>query len=129
MVVVYPATFQAIAETLINSLSLVLKKEKKRLWKRVREKMARVPYNGYLEVWLQRVTQPQSVNIKSISEEPICKIVNGESPKLWENDWIASKDLKSVLDVKKIVVASASDMGEIVKPEEVELFKQNAWSY
>jgi len=127
--VVSPATFPAIAGILSYLISLASENEKKRLWKRVREKMARVPYNGYLEVWLQRVTQPQSVNIKSISEEPICKIVNGESPKLWENDWIASKDLKSVLDVKKIVVASASDMGEIVKPEEVELFKQNAWSY
>jgi len=127
--VVSPATFPAIAGILSHLISLTSEDEKKRLWKRVREKMARVPYNGYLEIWLQRVTQPQSVGIRFSSDEPICQIVNGKSPDLWENAWIASNDLKSALEVSKIVIAEASDVHEVVKPEEVELFKQNAWAY
>jgi len=127
--VVSPATFPAIAGILSHLISLASKVEKKRLWTRVREKMARVPYNGYLEIWLQRVTQPQSVGIRFSSDEPICQIVNGKSPDLWENAWIASNDLKSALEVSKIVIAEASDVHEVVKPEEVELFKQNAWAY
>ncbi|NJL55842.1 hypothetical protein HC928_12095, partial [bacterium] len=103
--------------------------EKNRLWEKVLKKMKRVPYNGYLEIWLQRVTQPQSVGISFSSEEAICKIVNGESPNLWENNWIASSDLKAALDVSKIVVGSASDAEEVVSPEEVALFQQNAWAY
>jgi RNA-directed DNA polymerase len=126
---VSPATFPAVAAILSHLISLASIEEKARLWTKVHKKMARVPYNGYLEIWLQRVTQPKAVGMTFTSDEPICQIVNGQSPDLWENDWIASDDLKCALEVSKIVVGSASDAQEVVQPEEVELFKQNAWAY
>ena len=124
-----PATFPAVAGILSHLISLAPVSEKAELWTKVRKKMGRVPYNGYLEVWLQRVTKPKAVGVAFASDEPICKIVNGESPVLWENCWISSAALKAALDVSKIVVGSASEAEEVVKPEEVELFKQNAWAY
>ena len=126
---VSPATFPAIAGILSHLISLASTDEKPKLWMKVREKMARVPYNGYLEIWLQRVTQPKAVGIQFTSDEPICKIVNGETPDLWENGWIASNDLKKALNVSKIVVGLVSDTEEVIQPEEVELFRQNAWAY
>jgi hypothetical protein len=126
---VSPATFPAVAGILSRLISLASSEEKPKLWKKVCDKMDRVPYNGYLEVWLQRVTQPKTIGIRFNSNEPICKIVNGETPDLWENGWIASKDLKDALKVSKIVVGSAADTDEVVQPKEVELFKQNAWAY
>lgn len=95
----------------------------------MRDKMKRVPYNGYLEIWLQRVTQPKAVGIKFESDEPICQIVNGSSPQLWESGWIATDALKKAIDVKKIVVADPEEANEVIQPEEVELFKQNALAY
>ena len=126
---VSPSTFPAIAGILSHLISLASTEEKSRLWMKVRKKMARVPYNGYLEIWLQRVTQPRAVGIQFASDEPICQIVNGGTPDLWENGWIASNGLKEALRVSKIVVGSVSDTEEVVHPEEVELFKQNAWAY
>jgi len=126
---VSPATFPAVAGILSHLISLASTDEKARLWTKVRNKMRRVPYNGYIEIWLQRVTQPRAVGMKFSSDEPICKIVNGESPDLWENRWIASDALKAALEVSKIVVGSVSEAQEVVTPEEVELFKQNAWAY
>jgi hypothetical protein len=126
---VSPSTFPAIAGILSHLISLASKEEKPRLWRKVRNKMKRVPYNGYLEIWLQRVTQPKAVGIQFDSPELICKIVNGETPDLWENRWIASNELKQALSVSKIVVASVSDAEEVIQPEEIELFKQNAWAY
>ena len=126
---VSPATFPAVAGILSHLISLAPSEEKVRLWTKVREKMARVPYNGYLEIWLQRVTQPKAVGIKFESNEPICKIVNGESLQLWECSWISNDALKKALEVSKIVVADAGEVAEVVQPEEVELFKQNAWAY
>ena len=126
---VSPATFPAVAGILSHLISLAPSQEKVRLWTKVREKMARIPYNGYLEIWLQRVTQPKTVGIKFESDERICQIVNGGSPQLWECGWIASDALKKEMDVKKIVVADAGEAEEVVQPEEVELFKQNAWLY
>ena len=126
---VSPSTFPAVAGILSHLISLATSEEKMRLWTKVHEKMARVPYNGYLEIWLQRVTQPKAVGIKFESNEPICQIVNGASPQLWESSWIASEALKNSLDVSKIVIADAGEAAEVIQPEEVELFKENAWSY
>lgn len=124
-----PVTIPAVAGILSNLISLASIEEKTILWMKVRNKMKRVPYNGYLEIWLQRVTQPSTVGLQFISEEPICKIVNGDSPVLWENRWIASKDLNEALNVSKIVVGSVADTEEVIQPEEVKLFKENAQAY
>ncbi len=48
---------------------------------------------------------------------------------MWENSWIASNALKKAIDASKVVVAAAEDSDEVVQPDEVELFKQNAWAY
>ena len=124
-----PATFPAVAGILSHLISLATAGEKAALWIKVRNKMQRVPYNGYLEVWLQRVTEPKAVGVKFDSEEPICQIVNGKKQVLWENSWISSAALKAALDSSKIVVGVVADATEVVKPAEVELFKQNAWAY
>ena len=126
---VSPATFPAIAGILSHLISLAPSEEKVTIWTSVMKKMRHVPYNGYLEVWLQRVVQPNSIGIRYDSEEAICKILNGDSAQLWESDWISSDSLKRVLDARRIVVADINDEQEVVQPEEVALFKQNAWAY
>lgn len=126
---VSPVTFPIVAGILSHLISLAPSEEKVRLWTKVREKMAKVPYNGYLEIWLQRVTKPKAVGIKYESNEHICQIVNGESPQLWESNWISSKALKKAIAVSRIVIADAGEAEEVVQPEEVELFKKNAWAY
>ncbi|NTW88762.1 MAG: RNA-directed DNA polymerase [Desulfobulbaceae bacterium] len=127
---VSPSTFPAVAGILSHLISLEPNQQKKiLLWEKVLQKMSRVPYNGYLQIWLQRVTQPKAVGISFNSSEPICRIVNGEELKLWETDWIASDDLKQALDVSKIIIAAVNEEEEVVLPEEVKLFKENAWVY
>lgn len=125
---VSPSVFPAVATILSHLISRASTRENKHyLWDKVRKKVSRVPYNGYLEIWLQRVTHPESVGITYESDERICKIVNGEAPDLWESGWISSNDLKKALDVSKIKVGSVLDSEEVVQPEEIELFRQNAW--
>ncbi|PZX06099.1 RNA-directed DNA polymerase [Celeribacter halophilus] len=124
-----PQAFPAIAGILSHLISLAKEEDKEGLWERVREKMRRVPYNGYLEIWLQRVTKPEAVGFELDSTENICQIVNGHSAALWESDWISSNDLKKALDVKKIIVSEPKAVPEVVSPEEIELFAKNAWAY
>lgn len=126
---VSPATFPAVAGILSYLISLAPPKEKPQLWTKVRNKMARVPHNGYLEIWLQRVIQSGTIDLEFVSDEPICKIVKNEPSDLWENGWIASNDLKNALEVSKIIVGSLSDTKEVVQPKEIELFTRNAWAY
>lgn len=127
--VVSPLTFPAIAGTLSHLISLAPKEAKADLWNKVHGRMSKVPYNGYLEVWLQRVTKPKSVGVKYESNEKLCRIVNGEELELWNNSWIGNKKLLSALSVKKILVRDATESPEVMTPKEVELFKKNAWQY
>lgn len=127
--VVSPLTFPAIAGILSHLISLTDHLQKEALWKKVYAKMSRVPYNGYLQVWLQRVTKPLSFNQDFISNEPLCQIVNGEPSMLWNSQWIASDALKKAMAVTKLVVAEAGKSPEVMVPEEVELFTKNAILY
>lgn len=124
-----PSTIPAVAGILSHLISLAPIGEKSGLWSRVRGKMARVPYNGYLEVWMQRVIKPKALGIAFESGEPICQIVNGESPAIWDCTWISSTELKSAIDVAKLVISDPNEVTEVVQPEEVELFKQNSLAY
>lgn len=124
-----PSTFPAIAGILSHLISLAPQTEKAALWSLVRRKMQRIPYNGYLEVWLQRVTIPKSIALQFDNSEPICKIVAGNKPTLWDNSWLAGIAPKNALDVGKIVVSDPSEVNELIQPEEVQLFKENASHY
>ena len=84
--------------------------------------MGRVPYNGFLEIWLQRITKPKEVGITFESDEPICRIINGEDADIWNNDWISNDDLKAAMNVTKINVNSGAEYNEIIQPKEIELF-------
>ena len=126
---VSPTTFPVVAGILSHLISLASAADKPRLWDKVQKKMRRVPHNGYLEIWLQRVIQPEAIGMKFDSDESICQVVNGKTPDIWENKWIASVGLKNALEVSKIIVGSAADTPEVVQPKEVELFKRNAWAY
>jgi len=127
---VSPSTIPAVASILSHLISRASSlKEKKDLWRKVYCKMQLVPHNGYLEVWLQRVTQSKGIDLKFDSDEPICKIVNKESVDLWENKWISNPKLVDALNVKNIVVADVSGYPEEMEDRETELFTQNAWLY
>jgi len=127
--VVSPLSFPAVAGILSHMISLEPQETKAALWNKVYGKMGKVPYNGYLEVWLQRVTKPKAVNLEYKSNESLCRIVNGEAVDLWNNSWISNPKLVAALNVGNIVVKDATMTSEVMSPKEVELFKKNAWQY
>lgn len=125
-----PSSFPAVAAILSHLIALTVDEAKKKaLWESVRKKMKGVPKNGYLDIWLQRVIQAQGSNLEFNSDEPICKIVNGENVKLWENSWIKSKPLKAAIDVKKAIVGKVKEKTSTVPPEEIALFAEQAENY
>lgn len=124
-----PSTIPAIAAILSKLISLAPSNNKPSLWEKVRKKMARVPNNGYLEIWLQRVIQPIEGSLPFTSTEKICKIVNRDSVDLWNNGWIGDSNLKNSIDPSKIMIGDPSETNEVVDPSEIELFRQNAWFY
>lgn len=124
--VVSPSAFPALSGILAKLISLAPEAERAELWGRVAEKMKRIPHNGHLEIWLQRVTKAKGVGLSFASDEPICRIVNGEAVQLWNNSWINSPNLIAALDVTKIVVSSPEDLDPVPDTEELSLFREYA---
>jgi hypothetical protein len=125
-----PSSFPAVAAILSHLIHLSDDAEQKTsLWAKVREKMRGVPKNGYLDIWLQRVIQPEPLGLEFESDEAICKAVKGEDVVLWENGWVASRDLLSALNTKQIVVGDVTKQPETVAPEEIALFTEQAEQY
>lgn len=120
-----PSSFPAVAAILSHLIALSADlKEKEVLWNCVREKMRRVPKNGYLDIWLQRVIQASQAHLDFSSEESICKLVKGEAASLWVSDWVTSQEVKKALDVKQIVVGKVQEQPETVGPDEIALFAE-----
>lgn len=124
-----PQTFPAIAGILSHLMSLASGDSREDIWRRVCGKMRNVPYNGYMEIWLQRLTHSSAAELSLDSEELICRIVNGESHELWNNGWISNKALRKALDPQKILIKKPADVPEVVPPKELALFKKNASAY
>lgn len=125
-----PSTFPAISAILSKLISLAPAKNKPLLWEKVRNKMARVPNNGYLEIWLQRVILPKNIGLPFSSDETICKIVDRKPVDLWNNNWIKeASDIKNSVDSSRFLIEDPREKDEVVKPSEIELFRQNAWFY
>lgn len=119
----------AVAASLSQLMQTQSKSEKQALWTRICHKMSRLPNNGYLEIWLQRVTKPESVDLAYHWTECLCKIANGDHVALWNSDWIRCDRLRSAHDVSNIIVKKPKDMPELITPEEIELFSRTAFSY
>jgi len=120
-----PQAFPAIAAILSHLISLASSDRKKKLWKKVYLKMQKVPNNGYLAIWLQRVTKPLGMTFNS--NEKICQIVEGHNVPLWNNQWLQNrKELKAAIDNGKILTDDPANMREVMEPEEVELFTKGA---
>lgn len=125
-----PSSFPAVAATLSHLVHLAPSLEiKKELWERVCGKMDRVPKNGYLEIWLQRVIQANQSNFEFQSDEAICEAVRGEDITLWENGWVTHAELKKALKPSNAIVSSVADKPEKVDPQEIALFSIQAEQY
>lgn len=124
-----PSTFPAVAGILSHLISLAPPGSKATLWEKAVAKMRRVPHNGFLEIWLQRVVQPLGKSLSFDSAEPTCRIVDGEKAQLWDNSWIGSEALLRALDVKRIVLSDPSKVPEVVQPHEIKLFRDRAENY
>ncbi|AUH63105.1 RNA-directed DNA polymerase [Paracoccus zhejiangensis] len=124
--VISPSAFPALSGILAKLISLAPESDRQGIWGKVAEKLKRIPHNGHLEIWLQRVTRAKGVGLTFDSTEPICQIVNGNSVQLWNNDWISNQALLKALDVKKIVVSNPEELDAVPHTEELSLFREYA---
>lgn len=101
-----PAVFPAVA-TAISKIMLYLgDSDRDSLFQLVEKRTKRIPHNGYMEIWLQRIAQANSLGF--LSTEDMCQLVDDEQAQsLWENKWIGDDELRSALERFSIVDRTA----------------------
>ncbi|MDF7674228.1 RNA-directed DNA polymerase [Acetobacteraceae bacterium ESL0709] len=124
-----PGTFPVVAGILSYMLALAPDELKECLCNRILEKMRLLPYNGYIEVWLQRIMKPLKLKKKYESEDIICKIVNEENAHLWNNDWINNQDIITIINNNYSFLNDVSLVSEVMHTKEISIFDRNAHNY
>ena len=103
-----PAVFPAVATT-VSKIMLYLKdSDRDDLFTLVGRRTNRIPHNGYMELWLQRIAYPN--NLGFLSKEPMCSLIEDEKAQsLWVNDWISKDTVKSSIGSYSIVDRTVLD--------------------
>ena len=117
-----PAVFPAVATT-ISKIMLYLKdSDRDNLFTLVGRRTNRIPNNGYMELWLQRVALPNQLGF--LSTELICKLVDDEtSQSLWHNSWIEKIDTRKSLEGYSIIDRTVlEDLPPDIQNEEFDAF-------
>lgn len=117
-----PAVFPAVA-TAISKIMLYLKdSERENLFLLVEKRTGRIPNNGYMEVWLQRVAVPNQLSFSST--EPLCRLVSEDtSQSLWKNGWIGIKGLRESIEAYSIIDRAVfTDLSPDIQHDEFDAF-------
>jgi len=117
-----PRTYSICAAILSKLLSFTeIESERQKVIEKIKKKFSQIPNTGHMQIWLQRITMSFTKDVHY--DEPVCKLVTGESAHLWNNDWISSNDLKNAVDASKVISKNIIEKLEPVIPsDEVELF-------
>lgn len=117
-----PRTYSICAAILSKFLSFTeIESERQKVIEKIQKKFSQIPNTGHMQIWLQRVTMSFTKNVHY--DEPVCKLVTGESTRLWNNDWISSNDLKNAVNASKVVDKNIIEkLDPVIPSDEVELF-------
>lgn len=124
-----PRTY-AICAAVLSKLMSFLKtdNEKTVVAEKIKARFTKIPNTGYMQIWIQRVTLP--IGKKISFEEPICKLVSGDTVSLWNTQWITSKTLKKAIATSVIDRAALDKLEPVIPANEVGLFiTKNAEGY
>lgn len=89
-------------------------------------KFNNIPNTGYMQIWLQRAIIKLQITQKDLCE-PLCKLVGGESIKLWNNKWLYPNNIRILESRSNIVnqdVLNALDAE--IQDDEVLLFREQS---
>lgn len=117
-----PAVFPAVATT-ISKIMLYLKDaDRDNLFTLVGRRTSRIPNNGYMELWLQRIAFPNQLGF--LSNEPMCGLVDDDTAQcLWCNNWIEKIDTRTSIEGYSIIDRTVlDDLSPDIQNDEFDAF-------
>lgn len=96
-----PNVFPAVATASSMIMNHLDKAAKQRIFSLILKKTSRIPNNGYLEIWLQRIATANEMAI--MSSEKMCRMIDPNEQSIWNFDWIGNNSIKQLLKDYAIV--------------------------
>jgi RNA-directed DNA polymerase len=116
-----PSTFPLISNLISSCLFKLPKKQQKELIEKIQSKICSLANIGLLEIWMQRI----SLGLKFMLNlnEKLCHIVNGNTHKIFETNWISNKAIKKIIDNNSYIRKNKlSKMKSRIEKKEVQIF-------
>jgi RNA-directed DNA polymerase len=114
------ATISAIISKLLPSIEKP--DDRVEILRQIQKRFERVPNTGHLQIWLQRFSHQHTTNIQF--PEPLCQLVEGKTPTIWNSEWLDTGELTQMIDPQKTVNRkSLEELGPVINDEEVRLFE------
>ncbi len=117
-----PRVFPVCAAIVSKLLSFLENADaRRRVLRKIRDKVSQLPNTGHMEVWLQRISHPIDPAVPF--EEKLCQVVCGKKEPIWNSDWISSAKLKAAVAPKNIIDRKKlKALKAIVRPVEIRIF-------
>lgn len=117
-----PRTYPIVASILSILLAFIDGEQAKMsIIEKIVKKFERIPNTGYLDLWLQRISFSFDKDYEF--SEGLCKIIQKSSSRIWNDEWLESHNLKSVIGPSNVIDWEClAGLPPVVPPEEVELY-------
>ena len=90
-----PNAFPAVATASSMILTFMGEQDRRNTFQLILDRAKRIPNNGYLEIWLQRIAI--SNKIEFLSTEAVCQALHNNSSSIWKFEWVGDEDMKKQL--------------------------------
>lgn len=96
-----PNVFPAVATASSMILNNLGRQQQRELFPLILEKTRRIPNNGYLEIWLQRIAIANKMEFRSA--EVMCQLLEPDGKSIWNFSWIEAEDTRNSLKGYSII--------------------------
>jgi hypothetical protein len=118
---VSPGVFPAVASCISKIIAFSDPTAAAELFKLVCARAERIPNNGYMQIWLQRIAKPNQLEFSYT--EKMCRQVDADGGILWNFDWICDPKIRETIQRYSIVdVPALSDISPDIQGNEFDVF-------
>lgn len=94
---------------------------------KINKRFDQIPHTGHLQIWLQRITI--TFDKSRNYDEPICQLVAGGSPQIWNTDWLSQKLSKLISSANIVDQKKIEELSPVISSNEVELFMSKSGGF
>jgi len=123
-----PKAYAISSAILSKFINLIEGNDQKRaIMDKIKKRFAQIPHTGHLQIWLQRIT----ITFDKLCdyEEPICQLVAGGSPQIWNMDWLSPRLSKLISPSKIVDRKKIEELSPVITNSEVEVFMSKSGNF